>query len=86
MKLYIIILDEVYNDQVLQHKPIVRLSKEEARKELNELYTAGCCAYTDWVTEKSDDSFSLYSDGEWSESHFDAEIHEVEVEGIEEVI
>ena len=85
MKLFVIVISEIYKDQELQNKPVVRLTKEDARGELKALYKKGCEEYPGWIAEKADDAFSIYADGEHCESHFDAEIHEVEVDGIRAV-
>ena len=82
MKLYIITIDEVFDFASYHHMPIVCLSREDAAKKIEELYIEA-------KTENSEDydgeehiegkSFSLYPDGYWGTSHYDAHVDEVEL-------
>lgn len=82
MKIYIITIDDVFEFEGFTHKPIVKTTEEEARKELERLYKSAKETYTDEFDneERSDTSFSLFPDGYWGTSHYDARINEVEVE------
>ena len=80
MKLYIIVINEVFDYQKLQHDPVVCLSKEEADKKLEELFDTAKKHYIgrfDQADRETSGSFSLYPDGCWGTSHYDATLHEV---------
>ena len=84
--LYIITIDEVYDFQGFSHKPQVFKEKTDAMKILRELrenakaeFADECNDEDDWDEETSE-SFSIYPEGEWGTTHYDARIDEVEVE------
>ena len=82
MKIFIITIDDVFDYEGFHHDPIVKMSEEEAREQLENLYLSAKETYTDEFDseERSDTSFSLFPDGNWGTSHYDARINEVEVE------
>lgn len=82
MKIFIITIDDVFDYEGFSHDPIVKMSEEEAREQLESLYLSAKETYTDEFDseERSDTSFSLFPDGYWGTSHYDARISEVEVE------
>ena len=82
MKIFIITIDDVFDYEGFHHDPIVKMSEEEAREQLESLYLSAKETYTDEFDgeERSDTSFSLFPDGYWGTSHYDARISEVEVE------
>jgi len=84
MKLYIITIDDVYEFESFHHDPIVKLTKTEARKELAGLKAEAKDTYKGQFDEctSTKDSFSMYPQGYWGTSHFDARIDEVEVPDI----
>lgn len=84
MKLFIITVSDIYDYNEGHHKPVVKLTKKEARKEIARLKRSAKETYRDEYNkcDSDRDSFSLYPDGYWGSSHFDACIEEVEVEGI----
>lgn len=84
MKLYIITVEDIYEFDSEGHEPIVRTSKKEARKVLNQLYRSGKeCYQSQYDTfEKDKDSFSMYEDGRFGEGHYCASITTVEVPNI----
>ena len=88
MKLYIIVIDEVYDYQQYRHAPVIRLTKDEASKELVRLRNEVLRNYENDLGEGMRDSytkgesFEVYLDGEYSVTHYNATIHEVEVDGI----
>lgn len=84
MKLYIITVSDVFDYEGFHHEPIVKLTKKEAREELARLKRSAKETYKDEFdkSESSQSSFSLYPDGYWGTSHYDARIDEVEVPGI----
>ena len=81
MKLFIITIDDVYEFEGFHHDPIVRLTRTEARKELARLKAEAKDTYKGQFDECTGtrDSFSMYPQGYWGTSHFDACIDEVEV-------
>ena len=88
MKLFIITISDVYDYEGFHHAPIVCKTKEEAKqklRDLREINKAELIAYgnDDWVEDdfnEDSECFSMYPDGEWGTSHYDACIDEVEVE------
>lgn len=84
--LYIITIDEVYDFQGFSHKPQVFKEKADAMKTLRELREnakaelADECNDEDYWSEVTSESFSIYPEGEWGTTHYDARIDEVEVE------
>ncbi len=82
MKLHIITISDVNDFVDYPAKPIVCLSKTEARKELARLKRSAKETYGDQYNSEDPahpDRFSLYPDEEWGTSHYDARIDEVEV-------
>lgn len=82
MKLYIITIDEVFDFEGFYHKPLVFLTKKEARAEFDRLVREARKEYPDFTVDKGKRSVSIYEDQSWGKSHFDAIIDEVEVRGI----
>lgn len=88
MKVYVITISDVYDYEGFHHAPIVCTTKEKAMKELRDLRDISkkeLAAYgnDDWVEDdfnEESECFSMYPDGEWGTSHYDAVIDEVEVE------
>lgn len=90
MKLFIITISDVYDYEGFHHAPIVCKTKEEAMKKLRELRETAKAELTDngnddweWEDEvfnEKSECFSMYPDGYWGTSHYDAVIDEVEVE------
>ncbi len=83
--LYILTIDEVCYFSKCEHAPRAFADKEEALKALRSVSNSFVTDYNiddndEWVIEDNDDSFDAYIDGRWSESHYSASIHEVEVE------
>lgn len=88
MKVYVLIVDDVYEYERFKHnsrvftdanKALAALDKEyeDANKMLKDY------GNDDWVGDdykKGSGSFSMYPDGYWGTSHYDAWIDEVEVE------
>jgi regulator of replication initiation timing len=82
MKLYIITIEDVY-DGVSEHtSPIVKTSIEEARQELDNLWSKANQLYPDQfdIYEKSDNCFEMYEEGYYCQNHYGAVIDEVEIE------
>ena len=82
MKLYIITIDDVNDFQGFHVTPIVKLTRKEARKELASLKRSAKETYKgeyDKEDPADPDKFSIYPDGYWGTSHYDAHIDEVEV-------
>lgn len=84
MKLYIITVEDIYELDSEHHEPIVRTNIKSARKELNMLYRSGKeCYQSQYDTfEKSRNSFSMYSMGQFGDSHYSAVIDTIEVPNI----
>lgn len=88
MKVFVLTIDEVYEYEGFSHKPMVFTNKDKALDALYELYedTKKELAENgddDWMEDdykKGDSCFSLYPDGYWGTSHYDARVDEVEVE------
>ena len=88
MKVFVLTIDEVYEYAGFSHKPRVFTDKDNALDALYELYKdtkeeLSKNGDDDWVEDdfkKGDSCFSLYPDGYWGTSHYDARVDEVEVE------
>lgn len=87
-KVFVITISDVYDYEGYPHAPIVCRTKESAMKQLRDLHNEikkglKKSGNDDWIedefTEKSE-CFSMYPDGYWGTSHYDARIDEVEVE------
>ena len=81
MKIYIISISDVYDYVGYHHSPFVYLKKKEAIKKLAELKKSARKCYPDFKLENGKESFSLYEDGRWGTSHYDAIIDTVEIPG-----
>lgn len=82
MKLYVITIDDVYDYEGFPVKPIIELSRREARKRLAELKRSAKETYKNQYNKEdpaNPDKFSLYPDGFWGTSHYDARIDEVDI-------
>lgn len=88
MKVFVITISDVYDYEGFHHSPIVCKTKEMAMRKLRELHDSAKSELVeygndDWCeddfTEESE-CFSMYPDGSWGTSHYDAVIDEVEVE------
>ena len=82
MELYIITIDEVFDFEGFQHKPLVFLTENGARAEFDRLVREARKEYPDFTVDKGKRSVSIYEDQSWSKSHFDVVIDEVDVSGI----
>lgn len=89
MKLYIITISDVYDYEGFHHAPIVCKTKEDAMRKLRDLRESTKAELidlgNDWEWEddafnEKSDRFSMYPEGSWGTSHYDAVIDEVEVE------
>ena len=90
MKVFVITISDVNDNEDFHHAPIVCTTKEQAMKRLREIrddakFMLIDNGIDDWETEddffdEESESFSMYPDGEWGTSHYDAVIDEVEVE------
>jgi len=85
MKLYIITIDEVYDFEGFAHKPIVSLTKKEAQAELARIKREAKKEFDFDTLDSSPRGFSMYNDGTWGTSHYDANINVVEVPNIKKV-
>lgn len=85
-RLYILTIDDVYDFSTCEHAPRAFTDKEKALKALRSVSNSFITDYNiddgddEWVIEDNGDSFEAYVDGYWSENHYIARIHEVEVE------
>lgn len=89
MKVFVITISDVYDYEGFHHLPIVCATKEMAMKRLRELREDAKSMLIDngnddWefeddVFNEKSKSFSMYPDGYWGTSHYDAVIDEVEV-------
>ena len=88
MKVFVLTIDEVYDYEGFSHTPMVFTNKDKALDALHELYEDTKIELAengddDWMEDdykKGDECFSLYPDGYWGTSHYDARVDEVEVE------
>ena len=88
MKVYVITISDVYDYEGFHTTPIVCTTKERAMQKLRDLRDsakAELISYgnDDWVEDdfnEESERFSMYPDGSWGTSHYDAVIDEVEVE------
>lgn len=79
-KIYIISFSDVDDYNEYQHPPKAFNNADDAIKALNEIYEdAESQLPTDWEREKTDTTFSIYLNGEYSCNHYCAWIDEVEV-------
>lgn len=79
-KVYVIVIDEVYDCCNYPHKPEVFSELENAKKRLDDIYNGACNEFDDsYTTERTETSVDIYIDGEYSTDHWSATIHEVEV-------
>ena len=79
-KIYIISFSDVDDYNEYQHPPRAFANADDAIKELNELYEdAESQLPTDWKRVKTDGTFEIYLDGEYSCNHYSTWISEVEV-------
>lgn len=89
MKVFVITISDVYDYEGFHHFPIVCATKEMAMKRLRELREDAKSMLIDngnddWEMEddvfnEKSESFSMYPEGSWGTSHYDAVIDEVEV-------
>ena len=89
MKVFVITISDVYDYEGFHHLPIVCATKEMAMKRLRELREEAKSMLIDngnddWefeddVFNEKSESFSMYPEGYWGTSHYDAVIDEVEV-------
>ena len=84
MKLYVITIDEVFDDEQLPSSSEVRKTMEEAikflkgkKEEIIPHYKRVCG--DEYYEEETENSFECYHDGEYSRYHFRISIEEVEV-------
>lgn len=82
MKLYIITIDEVFDFEGFDHKPLVFLTKKKAKDEFDRLVREARKEYPDFTVDKGKRSVSIYEDQSWGKSHFDVVINEVDVRGV----
>lgn len=84
MKLFIIVIDDVYEFTPFNSAPIVETTIEKARERLAGLYASARETYEDQYdsAEFNKDSFSLYPGHDHGANHYDARIHVVEVPGL----
>lgn len=88
MKVFVLTIDDVYDYEGFSHRPKVFTDKEKALDALYEEYKdvkkmLAENGNDDWMEDpykKGDSHFSLYPDGYWGTSHYDARVDEVEVE------
>jgi hypothetical protein len=87
MKVYVLIVDDVYEYERFKHDARVFADAETALAALDKEYKDVSEMLkdngNDWVSDvykKGFASFSMYPDGYWGTSHYDAWIDEVEVE------
>lgn len=87
MKVFVITISDVYDFEGFPHAPIVTTSKEKAMSRLREVYDEAkemlVSNGNHWEEDEFNETstcFSMYPDGEWGTSHYDARIDEVEVE------
>ena len=79
-KVYVIVIDEVYDCCNHPHKPEVFSKLEDAKERLNDIYNSACYEFDDsYKTERTETSVEIYKDGEYCTDHWSATIHEVEV-------
>lgn len=84
MKIYIITISELYDLGDFPHPPIVKTDRAEAIRALDDLKSSAIEEYRQEFDgmESTEASFSLYPEGYWATSHYDARIDEIEVAGI----
>jgi len=84
MKVYVITISNVYDFEGFPHNPRVFTDKKKAMAAFHELHDSAKAELAeDWVEDDFDEfstSFSMYPDGEWGTSHYDAVLNEVDVE------
>ena len=83
MKLYIITIDEVYDLEIFDHKPLAFFSKKAAEKKMKEIIKKVKKEYKahDYKIESSSEGVQAYRDGSYCDYHYSASISEVEVQG-----
>lgn len=84
MKVYVIIMDEVYGFENYVHTPEAYLNKETALKALDDWKDDLKADYADeledgWVYEDGEMYCEVYEDGNYSENHYTIYLKEVEV-------
>ena len=83
MKVYVLTIDEVYDYEGFHHPPRIFTDKQKALDALHDTYIDVKKEFDDWEEDdytEGDTCFSMYPDGEWGTSHYDARVDEVEVE------
>lgn len=84
MKIYVITIHEVFDFEDFKHEPKAFSTMEKAKEKLKaikEQVVAENKEYgNDWEMEEGETWFSTFPDGYWGTSHYDASIHELEVE------
>lgn len=88
MKVYVITISDVYDYEGFHTAPIVCTTKERAMQKLRDLRDSAKAELIgygndDWVEDdfnEESERFSMYPEGSWGTSHYDAVIDEVEVE------
>lgn len=79
-KIYIISFSDIDDYNEIHHTPRAFANADDAIKTLNEIYEdAESQLPTDWEREKTDTTFEIYLNGEYSCNHYSAWISEVEV-------
>lgn len=90
MKLFIIVISEVYSGQAIDHKPIVCLSHKEANREMERLFNENKEDFLKKAKSPLDlpisynqsDEFIFCEPHNYAQHHFTATINKVEVAGI----
>ena len=79
-KVYVIVIEEVWDYCHYPHEPVVFSKLEDATKHLNDIYNSACIEldFAD-TTERTETSVEIYKYGYYSTDHWSATIHEVEV-------
>lgn len=88
MKVYVITISDVYDYEGFPHAPRVFTDKKKGMAALHELHDSAKAELVeqgndDWVEDDFDEfstSFSMYPEGSWGTSHYDAVLNEVDVE------
>lgn len=79
-KVYVIVIEEVWDCCNYPHEPVVFNKLEDATKHLNDIYNSACYEFDNsYTTERTETSVEIYKDGYYSTDHWSATIHEVEV-------
>ena len=81
MKVYIIIINEVYDFEEMNHEPRVFATKESAFDAMRDIISNAKEEYGDDFNtiEETETSIEMYDDGTYAQSHYVAYIKECEV-------